>query len=471
LRRFSKYEVLLVILFTLSLPLSNPWVRGDGVGYYAFARSLLIEHRLDFTKDWQAANVSFRMARLGDDGNPKPVEYTATGHIDNHFSVGPAILWSPFLIPTHAALLLYVKFGGDIPADGFSRPYRIAMAVGTAIYGFLALAISFVLARKYVAERWAFLATLGIWFASSLPVYMYFNPSWSHAHSAFTVALFLWYWVRTRTVRSLAQWLVLGLIGGLMLDVYYVDGIVLLFPFLESVVGYREVLKRRDGPAGGHLVVGNAVFAVGLVAAFLPTLITKRILYGSFTTMGYEHLWKWTSPALLKVCFSSDHGLFSWTPILIAAVAGLFFLWRHDRELATYSIVVFMAFVYVIGCYSAWNGLSSFGNRYFISLTPVFVLGLAGLFDCLERLWTVKTAEMVIASATALLALWNLGLVFQWGTHLISTRGPISWRDAAYNQIAVVPAEATQTMLNYLTRRGQMMDRIEEEDVRQLQHR
>ncbi|MGB9068162.1 MAG: hypothetical protein WCC21_06300 [Candidatus Acidiferrales bacterium] len=471
MRRFSKYEVLLVILFILSLPLSNPWVRGDGVGYYAFARSLLIEHRLDFTKDWQAANVSFRMARLGDDGNPKPVEYTATGHIDNHFSVGPAILWSPFLISTHVALLLYARFGGDIPADGFSRPYRIAMAVGTAIYGFLALAISFVLARKYVAERWAFLATLGIWFASSLPVYMYFNPSWSHAHSAFTVALFLWYWVRTRTERRLAQWLVLGLIGGLMLDVYYVDGIVLLFPLLESVVGYREVLKRRNGPAGGHLLVGNAVFGVGLVAAFLPTLITKRILYGSFTTMGYEHLWNWTSPALLKVCFSSDHGLFSWTPILVAAVAGLFFLWRHDRELATYSIAVFMAFVYVIGCYSAWNGLSSFGNRYFISLTPVFVLGLAGLFDCLERLWTVKTAEMVVASATALLALWNLGLVFQWGTHLISTRGPISWRDAAYNQIAVVPAEATQTMLNYLTRRRQMMDRIEEEDVRQLQHR
>jgi len=69
------------------------------------------------------------------------------------------------------------------------------------------------------------------------------------------------------------------------------------------------------------------------------------------------------------------------------------------------------------------------------------------------------------------LALWNLGLVFQWGTHLISTRGPISWREAAYNQIAVVPAEATQTMLNYLTRRRQLMDRIEEEDVRQLQHR
>src|ERR1700688_1846329 len=94
--RFTKYEGILGILFILTLPLSNPWVRGDGVGYYAFARSLLIEHRLDFTKDWQMANTSFRMGRPDAGGNVKPAEYTSTGHLDNHFAVGPAILWSPF---------------------------------------------------------------------------------------------------------------------------------------------------------------------------------------------------------------------------------------------------------------------------------------------------------------------------------------------------------------------------------------
>jgi len=47
----------------LSLALINPWVRGDGVGYYAFARALLIQHNLDFTPDYNAANASFRDAR------------------------------------------------------------------------------------------------------------------------------------------------------------------------------------------------------------------------------------------------------------------------------------------------------------------------------------------------------------------------------------------------------------------------
>jgi hypothetical protein len=432
---------------------------------------MLIEHRLDFTKDWLAANTSFRMDRTDAQGNIAPSEYTATGHLDNHFSVGPAILWSPFLVVTHGGVLLYDELGGHVPADGFSKPYRVAMAVGTALYGFLALFISFVLARRYVPERWAFLATLGIWFASSLPVYMYFNPSWSHAQSAFTVALFLWDWIRTRPARRWAQWAVLGAIGGLMMDVYYVSGVLLLLPLLESLRIYWNARKALGTATVGRLFVGNAIFVVALVAAFLPTLVTKRIIYGGYAKSGYEHLWVWTSPHLLKVCFSADHGLFSWTPVLIASVIGLFLLWRYDRDLAMYSILVFVALLYTIGCYQDWDGLSSFGSRFFISLTPLFVLGLAAFIDGLECAWTERRAAIVSVSATAVLTLWNLGLIFQWGTHLIPARGPISWRDAAYNQFAVVPVEASQAVKNYLTHRSQMMNRIEQEDVNQLKSR
>jgi len=470
LLRLTKYEALLTITFLVTLPLSNPWVRGDGVGYYAFARSTLIEHRLDFTKDWLAANTSFRMGRTDAQGNIEPGEYTATGHLDNHFSVGPAILWLPFLMLAHEGVLLCNRLGENIPADGFSRPYRVAMALGTALYGFLALMISFALARRYVPEHWAFLATLGIWFASSLPVYMYFNPSWSHAHSAFMVALFLWYWIRTRAGRTWAQWFVLGAIGGLMIDVYYLSGIILLLPVLESLDVYREGLRGRASEPIIRLLLKDMFFAGTIFALFVPTLISKKIIYGSYLNLGYRERWFWSSPAFLKAGFSSDHGLFSWTPILILAVVGIFILRRLDRSLAWYLVAIFAAYLYAVGCYQNWDGLSSFGSRFFVSFTPVFVLGLAVFFDSLERIWNKKRASIVSVSATAILILWNLGLIFQWGMHLIPARGPISWRDAAYNQFAVVPIEASQSLKNYLTHRTQMMNRIEQEDVRQLRH-
>jgi hypothetical protein len=154
----------------------NPWVRGDGVGYYAYARAPLIQHNLDFTADYQQANASFRENRLDKNGQPTAEFRTRTGHLENHFTVGPAILWTPFLLVAHAGVLLARSVGSAIPADGFSMPYLLAMALATALYGFLGLLISFRIARKYVAETWALLATLVIWWASSLAVYMYFNP-------------------------------------------------------------------------------------------------------------------------------------------------------------------------------------------------------------------------------------------------------------------------------------------------------
>ena len=466
--KLAKYESALVLLFVLSLPLSNPWVRGDGVGYYAFARSLLIEHRLDFTKDWQRANTSFRMGRLGADGQPLPNQYTVTGHLDNHFSVGPAILWSPFLIAAHVGVVLCDLLGGQIPADGFSKPYLVAMALGTALYGFLNLVVSFSLARRYVAERWAFLATVGIWFGSALPVYMYFNPSWSHAHSAFMVAVFVWYWTITRHPRTWIQWAILGAIGGLMLDVYYLTGVLLLLPLLESFAGYWKALTGIGDEPIGQLLSKNVTFATMVLVAFLPTLITKKFIYGSYLNSGYGESWFWKSPAVWKVCFSSDHGLFSWTPILILSLAGLFALWKYDRPLALYSTIVFATYVYALGCYQDWDGISSFGNRFFVSLTVLFVLGLAVCFDWLARAWQERRATILAWSGTTVLVLWNLGLIFQWGMHLIPERGPISWRVAAYNQVAVVPAQATQAVRGYLTGRQRLMNQIEQQDVKQL---
>jgi Dolichyl-phosphate-mannose-protein mannosyltransferase len=470
LPRFTKYERILILLFFITLPLSNPWVRGDGVGYYAFGRAILIGGNLDFTKDWLEGNSSFRLGHVGADGNINQNQFTATGHLDNHFTIGPAILWAPFLVTAHLFVEASHIFGSQVSADGFSSPYRIAMALGTALYGFLSVWFSFLLAKKYCGEKWAFLAALGIWFASSLPVYMYFNPSWAHAHSAFVAALFLWYWDRTRTERSVAQWLILGAIAGLMMDVYYISAVLLIVPLMESLMGYWKRLKAGEIGRAKKLFVSNVIFVTAILVAFTPTLITKKIIYGSYWNFGYTERWFWKSPALLKVCFSSEHGLFSWTPILVLSVAGLFLLRRYDRDLSVFLSGGFLVFLYAIGCYENWAGISSFGNRFFISLTPLFVLGLASFFGWLASKWRERQATTFACSVTALFVLWNMGLIFQWGTHLIPARGPISWREAAHNQYAVVPEQVTQTLRSYLVRRKELMNHIEQQDMKQLRN-
>jgi hypothetical protein len=282
------------------------------------------------------------------------------------------------------------------------------------------------------------------------------------------VALFVWYWDRTRDARSWPEWLLLGAIGGLMMDVYPPNAILLIFPALESLSTYWTELARRDLKSFGGEFLKNAAFALALSAAFLPTLVAKKIIYGGYFNFGYSESWFLNSPALLKVCFSADHGLFSWTPITLPAVIGMWLLRKRDEILGLYSIIAFAAFLYVIGCYQDWDGLSSFGNRFFVSLTVLFVLGLAGFMDYFARAWNERRTWLAAQAATILLILWNFGLIFQWGTHLIPARGPISWRQASYNQVAVVPVRIAGTLKRYVTHRGQLMGNIEQGDVEHI---
>lgn len=461
----------LLILLALSLPLINPWVRGDGVGYYAFARAPLIQHNLDFTADYQHANGSFREARLDADGTPKQAFRTATGHLDNHFTIGPAMLWAPFLICAHLGVLLAGVLGAQTAANGFSLPYLLAMAIGTLLYGFLGLLLSYRVACRFVGKRWALLATITVWWASSLPVYMYFNPSWSHAHSAFAVALFFWYWLRTRESRSTSQWIALALIAGLALNVYYPNVLVLLVLVPEALSTYRKAWRDSDIECAKRLLFQQAAFCLTTLFALLPTFAAKQAIYGGVFETGYIPItaWAWGSPWFFSLLFSSNHGLFSWTPILLLATAGVLIFVRKFPAIGIPVLSCVLAFYYFMSAYPDWAGISSYGNRFFVSLTVFFILGLAIVLESIANYFKTRiAATIVLTAAMSFFVLWNLGLMFQWGSHLIPARGPVSWRLVAYNQVHRVPSRLAAEFHDYLFRRQETLREIEQRDMEQL---
>src|SRR5262249_35017286 len=151
--------------------------------------------------------------------------------------------------------------------------------------------------------------------------------------------------------------------------------------------------------------------------AFLPTLITKQILYGSFLASGYKQLWFWYSPAFFKVCFSS-HGVFSWTPVLLLTFPGLLFLRKSQRSLASLLLLMVLGFIYFIGCYQDWHAVPSFGNRFFVSLSVVFVLAIAGFLNELASHSLVSRLFVPALAALLLCIYWNFGLMFQFAAHL-----------------------------------------------------
>jgi hypothetical protein len=435
----TKAESWLGLAFLFSLIFMTPSVRGDGVGYYALIRAPLIEHSFHFEKDWRLGYPAIQVGAPNGTDSKGFLGYTRTGHLGNFYAVGPALLWAPFLIIAHVAVLAANAMGAHIAADGFSKPYIYAMAIGTAVYAFFALILAFRLACRYAEAQWALLATIGIWLASSFPAYLYVFPSWSHVQSAFAVGLFVWYWDGTRGRLTLPRWALLGLAAALMINIYYVNALFILLPFLETCSSVWRMLHRtsEDRSRFGSLVRVNFVLAAACAVGLTPTLVSQ---------------WHWFSPHLLGVLFSSDHGLLVWTPIVIPAIAGLIAGWNRIGDLAKYSLAVLAVFTYVVASHVYWDGVASFGNRFFISFTPIFIVGVANALKLFAGIWREPFSGFIRAAViVAILAIWNLAFLFQCATGLAPLYGPISWNEMVYNQFRTVPQDASSAILNRLT--------------------
>src|SRR5438552_19209667 len=95
----SKHLRVLLLIFVLTVPLVNPWIRGDGVGYYAYIHALLIHHDLNFETEWRAGNSYFTSGRLDAKGRMNPSQYTSTGRLPDPWAGGESMPCAPFPVP------------------------------------------------------------------------------------------------------------------------------------------------------------------------------------------------------------------------------------------------------------------------------------------------------------------------------------------------------------------------------------
>jgi hypothetical protein len=454
--------LILIVVYCFSVAFLSPTLRSDGVAYYAYVRSLVIDGDLDFRNEFSVGNPAFLEEYRDEKGTWRPELFTKTGYLMNRYSPGPALLWSPFFLLAHGTVLGLRAWGMAIPADGYSPPYLWLCALGSSLYAFVGLFLSYLLCREFFSKNAALAGVFTLWFASSLPVYMYFLPFMSHAHSVFTVALFLYVWHRTKEERTLGQWGILGGIAGLMISVYYLNVVFLLPLFIESVDRFRDAARgQKLAERMGQTGKAYAVFALSAAFALVPLILIKYTLYGSLLNAGYENeAWYWTRPQLLAVLFSSYHGLLTWTPVVLLSLTGFVLLLPLNRQFGIAAILVFAAFLYIVASYQFWHAASSFGNRFFLSLTPLFILGLAALYQRLGA----YAGNRLCYSISFLLVVWNILFMFQWGTNMIPKRTPISWSAMIYNQIYVAPKRIGSAVIDLLRDKAGFYRKVEKQD-------
>ena len=472
---------MLTLVFAASLPaVTTRLYSSDEVQYFAYLRSLWFDADVSFENEYRyfydrgiAQTPGFHESFLE--------RQTPAGRRINFATLGCAILWAPFYAVADIGTRVARATGSDVAVDGFSQPYISAVAYGSAFYGFAAVLLGIAAARRIVGGT-ALLPALAVWVGTPILFYMYVAPPFSHAGSAFAVALFLTIWLRVRREWSVPGALALGLSGALVAMVREQDAFFLLGPAADFAL--TAVRQRRMAYAWRPALAGCAAFAIGV----LPQVLAYRALnghHGPSRLVTRKMLWH--SPHALEVLFSPGHGFFVWTPLALLAVGGLVVLalWGRSFRLKPESTGRFFRLkpeatgaplplkpeatgtetertriawclllmvglqVYVSGAVDSWSVAGAFGHRRFVAVTAILVIGLTALWQLAANPAHARTAVVAVA---AVCVYWNVALIALFGTRMMD-RQRIEPARNAYDAFVTLPRVAPSLAWRYLFQR------------------
>jgi hypothetical protein len=295
--------------------------------------------------------------------------------------VGPALLWAPLYLVLSLLQWLASAAGLARPPDGYDWLLQLAPGVTGALAATASAMLAWRTARTVTTEAAATVGVLAAWLGSHAVYYSMVSPSYSHAASMLTSALFFHAWITTRHRMSVGRAATWGALAGACALMRWQDAIFLLVPFVEVL--------RWQGPWRARLLAALAAGAA-FVLVFSPQMMVWTVLYGQpFAIPQGPSFMQWTSPHPFAVLFSDRHGLFSWAPMLVPATIGLLAAMRQRPAWRWPLALVLLVSWYVNAAVADWWAGEAFGARRFLSLFPLFAVGLS--------VWVTRPASRTVA--------------------------------------------------------------------------
>ena len=358
-------------------------VRSDGFGYFVYLPAVIVHH--DPTLETTARECC---------GGAFPawtaiIRWPGTSRYVSAHPIGVSILLLPAYVAAH-----FLTHWSNFAPDGFSFYYQHAAGLGGVAALVLGLAV-----LGHALARWhstrVTVATLAVLtFGTNLFHYGTYDSVYSHVFSFLLVAVLVdrlpaWYDSPT-TANSIA----IGVVSALIVLVRHPNAVLL------ALVPLYGVGVERGISAQLALLWQRKSQAAVMIAATLLVVTPQLALYDAATgrlfVSSYGDLWfNFASPQIVGVLFSVRKGVFFWSPVLLAGVAGWYLLRGQPRAFIAPILVIVPLTTYIIASWWDWQYGGSYGHRGFTDLLPLFALGIAATF---ERLGSHPKARIAVTA-------------------------------------------------------------------------
>ena len=369
----------------------NP-IWADAAGYYVYLPAT-------FIYGWEANALPIDWPDQLGEG----FDYDEEGKLQTKYPVGAALLEFPFFLLAHS----WASINGN--ADGYSYEYHVGLWVAGLFY--LILGLFFL--KEYLAKRfdlkYVLITLLVLLFGTNLYYYGVNSAGMSHIYSFFLFAFLLWLSDSIAYKVNAKRIVLFAFFAGICLMVRPTSIIYLLFLL---ILNPELLIRLTKAPLKKPILFISTVIA--FVLPIVPQILYWKYSTGNFISYSYgEEGFNWLSPELIKFWFSSNNGLFSYTPVLIFALIGIGVMWRKNKKEALKFTFLFLLISYVFSAWWCWWYGCSYGSRSFVEFIVPFSIPF-----CLFVQQTFKTNLASLKYLTLALAgvfiFVNLKMIYKY---------------------------------------------------------
>ena len=356
------------------------WERGGGEsslgwdvsGYYWYLPSIFIyqdlkgQHFKDcILEEYQFTGSDFQQGYQLPNGN-----YVLK------YSSGMAILFSPLFAIAH-----FIAPYTEYPADGFSKPYLMAISWGSFLVALIGLWFFRKLLLRYYSDKVVGITLLLLVAGSNYLNYAAIDGGLSH-NWLFTLYVFLLlatdnFYKTQKTRYALA----IGLVCGLLTLTRPTEILSLLIPFLWQLeyISKTSFLKR--------IQFLNSHKRKLLYAALLFVfVISIQLIYWKYVSGGWlvysygEQKFSWFSPHFFNYTFSYKTGWITYSPMVIFIFTGIIpFIKNGQNKVAIVSF--FLLSWYVVCAWDIWV----YGGRAMVQSYAIGFIMVASFVEMILR--------------------------------------------------------------------------------------
>jgi len=369
----------------------------DVSGYYAYLPAAFIYHDLE-----KAVFLDTIIAQY----QPTPGKMQGFWHWSGayimKYSMGQALQFLPWFAIAHtvAAPLGY-------PADGYSLPYQAAISWGSLLIALLGLWVARRNLLFFFSDRATAAALVLLVFGTNYLNYTAIDHAMTHNWLFACYSLLIYAVIRFYQKPGFGWAAAIGILLGWAALTRPSELVACALPVLWGVAD-RAGLRARAALIAQHwpkyLLAGVLMAAIGFLQLAYWKYYGKEWTIYSYENQGFD----WTTPHVTDVLFSFKAGWLIYSPLMVFALVGLYFLYKKQRTLFPAVLLFSLLNLYVVSAWSIWWYGGGLGMRALVQSYAVWLFPLAAFMEwIIGKTWRLAAFAPVLAAGIWLNLWWT----------------------------------------------------------------